>query len=235
MFFLNGWNESKWHVDIIRNTVSHEFKFSIRWDKSNRAIGVKFSETDTSVESAVVDFHSRLALTCLFSVNYKLIVQTKFAFWHASQFGVHLNLTSDFITQHAASTGEQQINTLQDINVHLISLVFDAFTSPIDRTSNLTRQLGWLRLILRADVPQIDVQAQDIDSTILRVSKIHGFIHQFINKSHVISHGVLVKLFSQIGLEDGNLLEKVLKDQGRVDVGPSNGNEVHVQVTCVQK
>ena len=47
LFFLNGRNDSKGQIDIVRDPVFHELKFSIGWNKGNGSIRIKLSESDT--------------------------------------------------------------------------------------------------------------------------------------------------------------------------------------------
>lgn len=235
VFLLNGRNDPEREIDVVSDTVAHQLKLAIWRDEGNCSIGVEFSKTHTSMESAVINLNTRLALSGFLTINNKLVVQSKLALRHSRQFGVHLYLPRDFVSQDAASAGEQQVDALEDVNVHFIPLMLDSFSPPVDSSGDLTRQLRRLRFILRPNVAKIDVETQDVNGTILWVSKVHCLIHQLVDESHVVTHGVLVKLFSQVGLEDANLLKQVFKDQSWVDIRSGQSNKVHVQVAGVQK
>jgi hypothetical protein len=97
MFFLHCRNDTKWHSNIISDAVPHEFKLAVRRDKRNRAIGVKLSETNTSVERAVINLYTGLARGSRFLLNHQLVIQAEFAFRHASQLGIHLHLARHFV------------------------------------------------------------------------------------------------------------------------------------------
>mmetsp|Transcript_12864 Transcript_12864/g.21348 ORF Transcript_12864/g.21348 Transcript_12864/m.21348 type:complete len:341 (+) Transcript_12864:43-1065(+) len=181
MFLLYRRNESKGHIDIVCHTVSHQLKFTIWWNKGNGTIGVKLSQTNTTMKGTVINFNTRFALSRIFPLNHQLVIQTKLALGHARQLGIHLNLTRHFVSQDTSRRRQQEIDAFQDVNVYFISLVLDTLTSPINSSGNLTRQLRWLRLILWLDIAQVNVETQHVNSTILRISKVHCLIHQFIN------------------------------------------------------
>ena len=187
------------------------------------------------MEGAVVDLHPRLPHVAALLLNDELVVETKLALRHARELGIHLHLSRDLIAQDLARRREEQIDTLQHIDVHLILLVPDALPSPIDGAGDLTGQLRRFRLVLRPDVAQVDVQSQHVDGAVLRISKVHGLVHQLVDERHVVPHGVLVEVLPEVGLEDADLLEQILEDQGRVDVGPGQGDEVHVEMAGVQE
>mmetsp|Transcript_16978 Transcript_16978/g.48768 ORF Transcript_16978/g.48768 Transcript_16978/m.48768 type:complete len:246 (+) Transcript_16978:808-1545(+) len=187
------------------------------------------------MEGAVVDLHSRLPHVAALLLNDELVVETKLALRHARELGIHLHLPRHLIAQDLTRRGEEKIDTLQDINVHLVLLVADAFPPPIDGAGNLAGQLRRLRLVLRPDVAQVDVQPQDVDGAVLRISKVHGLVHQLVDERHVVPHGVLVELLPEVGLEDADLLEQILKDQGRIDVGSGEGDKVHVEMASVEE
>jgi hypothetical protein len=71
--------------------------------------------------------------------------------------------------------------------------------------------------------------------TYLRIPKVHRLVHELVDEGHVVPHGVLVKVVPEVGLEDLDELEDVLEDEGRVDVGPSEGDKVHVPEPRVEE
>lgn len=54
--------------------------------------------------------------------------------------------------------------------------------------------------------------------TYLRISKVHRFVHELVDQSHVVSHVRLIKVFAQVCFEDLDKLKEVLKDEGGIDV-----------------
>ena len=235
LLLLNGWDDSEGQIDVVIDAIPHQLKLPVGGDEGDGPIGIELAQPDAPMEGAVVDLHSRLPHVAALLVDDELVVETKLALRHARELGVHLHLPRHLIAQDLTRRGEEKIDTLQDINVHLILLVADALPPPIDGAGNLAGQLRRFRLVLRPDVAQVDVQSQDVDGAVLRVSKVHGLVHQLVDERHVVPHGVLVELLPEIGLEDADLLEQILKDQGRVDVGSGEGDEVHVEMAGVKE
>lgn len=235
LFLLNGRDDSKGQIDIVVDAIPHQLELSIGGDEGDGPIGIELAQPDAPMEGAVVDLHPRLPHVAALLLNDELVVETKLALRHARELGIHLHLSRDLIAQDLARRGEEQIDTLQHIDVHLILLVADALPPPVDGTGNLTGQLRRLRLVLRPDVAQVDVQPQHVDGAVLRISKVHGLVHQLVDERHVVPHGVLVEVLPEVGLEDADLLEQILEDQGRVDVGPGQGDEVHVEMAGVEE
>jgi hypothetical protein len=235
LLLLNGRDNSKGKIDVVVDTIPHQLKLPVGGDECNGPIGIELAQPDAPMEGAVVDLYPRLPHVTALLLNNELVVETKLALRHPREFGVHLHLTRDLIAQDLTRRGEEKIDTLQHIDVHLILLVADALPPPVDGAGNLTGELRRFRLVLRPDVAQVDVQAQDVDGAVLRVSKVHRLVHQLVDERHVVPHGVLIELLAKVGLEDADLLEQILKDQGRVDVGPGEGDEVHVEVARVEE
>ena len=235
LLLLDGWDDSKGQIDVVIDAIPHQLKLSVGRDEGDGPIGIELAQPDAPMEGAVIDLHPRLPHVAALLLNNELVVETKLALRHARELGIHLHLSRDLIAQDLARRREEQIDTLQHIDVHLILLVADALPPPIDGTGNLTGQLRRLRLILRPDVAQVDVQPQHVDGAVLRISKVHGLVHQLVDERHVVPHGVLVEVLPEVGLEDADLLEQILEYQGRVDVGPGQGDEVHVEMAGVEE
>ncbi len=221
--------------NVICHPIPHQLELPIRWNKGNRPISIKLAQPDTSVKGTIINLHARLPRIPALLVNNQLIIQSEFTLRHARQLGIHLNLPRHLIPQDISTTGQQQIKTLQNINVHLILLMPYPLPPPINRSRNLTSQLRRIRFIQRSYIPQIDIQPQHVHGTILRIAKVHRLVHEFVDECHVVTHGVFVKFFAEVGFEDADLLEEVFEDEGGVDVGAGEGYEVHVEVTGVEK
>ena len=235
LLLLDGRDDSKGQIDVVIDAIPHQLKLSVGRDEGDGPIGVELAQPDAPMEGAVVDLHPRLPHVAALLLNDELVVETKLALRHARELGIHLHLSRDLIAQDLARRREEQIDTLQHIDVHLILLVPDALPSPIDVAGNLTGQLRRFRVILRPDVAQVDVQPQHVDGAVLGISKVHGLVHQLVDERHVVPHRVLVEVLPKVGLEDADLLEQILEYQGRVDVGPGQGDEVHVEMAGVQE
>ena len=65
--------EARWQIDIVRDAIAHQFKFTIRWNKRNGSIGIEFTETYTAMKGAIVNFDAWFAIF-LFLVNDELVV-----------------------------------------------------------------------------------------------------------------------------------------------------------------
>jgi len=103
LFFLNGRNDSKGQIDIVRDSVFHELKLAIRGNKGNGPICIKLSEADASVKGTVVNVDAGFSLSLLF--DDELVVETKLALWHPRQFRVHLDSTRNLVAQNISGAG----------------------------------------------------------------------------------------------------------------------------------
>mmetsp|Transcript_5264 Transcript_5264/g.11949 ORF Transcript_5264/g.11949 Transcript_5264/m.11949 type:complete len:271 (-) Transcript_5264:141-953(-) len=188
------------------------------------------------MESAIINLH-----TCFVPprrpllVNHKFVIQAEFTLGHPGELGVHLNSPRHLTSKDASGGRNQQIDRFQDVDINLSLFIPQPLPPPINRTCNLLRQLLRLRLVLRLDIPQINVESQHIHSAILGIPKVHRLIHQLINQCHIIPHGVLIKIFAEVGFEDTNFLKEIFKHEGGVDIRLCQCDEVHVQMAGVEE
>ena len=108
--FLYDWNDAKRQLNVLRDTVGHQIKLTIWGNKRNGPIRVKFSQTDTSVECAIINFNclgspfrlrvpATAAATATRFVHHNFVVEAKLAFGHPSQVCLHQNSSSHIISQ----------------------------------------------------------------------------------------------------------------------------------------
>lgn len=152
LLLLNGRNNPEGQVDVVRDTIPHELELPVRRDEGDGPVGLELAQADASVEGAVRDLHAWLADVRALVLDDELIVKAKLALRHARKLCIHLHSPRDLVPEDVTSAGEEEIDALQDIDVHLVLLVADPLPPPIDRPGDLAGELGRLRLVLRPNV-----------------------------------------------------------------------------------
>ena len=82
---------------------------------------------------------------------------------------------------------------------------------------------------------QIDVLPQDLNRAVLRVTKVHGLIHQLIDESEMIANRILIESLGEICFKDLDQSEEELEYQGRVEVRPCDCHEIDVVMSGVHE
>ena len=187
--FVHG-EDTEGQVDVFGDTVLHELELTIRRDEGNGTVLIELTQTNTTMEGAIIDFDTSalttaVALGLLLVGDQQLIVQTETTFGHTGQESLHDNLTDDFATKHSTGLRDEEIDALQGINEHLVLTVGDTFTTPthhtltptlpIDSTSDLRGNGAGILFNILGSSTQTNQHLHEIDGAVLRITVIQHF------------------------------------------------------------
>eukprot|EP00968_Pinguiococcus_pyrenoidosus_P002251 scaffold122_cov236-Pinguiococcus_pyrenoidosus.AAC.2 len=237
---LDGRDDLDGQVDVVGDAVAHQLELAIRRDEGDGAIRVKLSEAHAAVEGAVVDLHDLRAAAAGvgpgIAVHGELVVERKLALRHAAELRLHHDLARHVVAQDLPAGAHEQVDRLEDVDVHLVLAVADVRLAPVDGSRDLRGELRRVLVLqVHAQLAQVDVQAEHVDAAVLRVPEVHGLVHELVDEREVVHDLVLIEVVAQVRLEDVDLLEEILEHQRRVDVAAGHGHEVQVGVARVQE
>ena len=132
--FVHG-EDTEGQVDVLSDTVLHELELAIWRNEGDGTVLVELAQAHAAVEGAIIDFNTgalaaAVALGLLLVGDEKLIVETETTLGHAGQEGLHHNLTDHFTAENSAGLGDEEIDTLEGVDEHLVLTVGDTFTTP---------------------------------------------------------------------------------------------------------
>lgn len=162
------------------------------------------------------------------------VVDTKLAFGHAAQVGLH-EYTAGYVgRQHLTLGRHEQVDVLEYVEEQFVTPVLDALAAPADLAGDLGRDLHLLLLALRLDARLRDERLQHARVAVLRIAKVQYLVQQLVDKHEVVLDVLLVDL-AEVRLHDLREPDEELEHHGAVDVLLGDGGQPNVRAADVEE